>query len=164
MTNPIQPAGTPPLAQPRAPAQRPRPAVRREQPASAFAEVLHKQMQPGTRVRFSAHAQQRLESRGIDLAETELAQLETAVEAAAEKGGRESLVLLDQAALVVSIPNRTVITAMTMDEAGQTVITNIDSAVLARSAPAPETATDGLDPMRGSPGAAERPMRHISME
>ena len=48
----------------------------------------------------------------------------------AAKGGRESLVLVDRMAFVVSVKNRTVITAV--DQAGMRdqVFTNIDSAVL----------------------------------
>lgn len=56
--------------------------------------------------------------------------LEGAVDSVARKGGKDSLVLLGDAALVVSVKNRTVVTAM--DRAGMrgNVFTNIDSAVI----------------------------------
>lgn len=52
------------------------------------------------------------------------------VEKAAAKGAKESLVLVDNAALVVSIKNRTVITAVDKDSLKDNVFTNIDSAVV----------------------------------
>ncbi len=164
MTNPIDPTRVRASVQPRAPAAKPAAPLPNTANPSTFGQVLKQQMTASGAVRFSAHALQRLESRKIQLDPSELARLETAVQAAADKGGRECLVLLDSAALVVNVRNRTVITAMTTDEAGQTVVTNIDSAVLAQSAPASETETNGLAPERGGLGAAERLTRRHSME
>ena len=164
MTHRIDPTLARSVARPRAPAAAREAAPDGATAPDAFARVLEQRMGTANGVRFSAHAARRLESRGIQLSENELTQLETAVHAAAEKGGRESLVLLDSAVLVVNVRNRTVVTAMTPDAAGQTVVTNIDSAVLAQGAPASETATDRPDPARGSLGAADRLTRHISME
>ncbi|MGI6036929.1 MAG: TIGR02530 family flagellar biosynthesis protein [Limnochordia bacterium] len=81
-------------------------------------------------IKFSAHAQARLQSRGIQLTDTQREQLERAVDKAAAKGARESLVLLDDVAFVVSIKNRTVITAMVNPQQEVSVFTNIDSAVI----------------------------------
>lgn len=94
-----------------------------------FARVLDKKL-PSSGVAFSNHAQERLKERGIRLSGSDLERLEGAVESVAKKGGRDSLVLLGDAALVVSVKNRTVVTAM--DRAGMrgNVITNIDSAVI----------------------------------
>ena len=52
---------------------------------------------------------------------------------AQEKGSRDSLILLDELALVVSVRSRTVVTAM--DEASRSdhVFTNIDSVVIGES-------------------------------
>ncbi len=52
------------------------------------------------------------------------------VDRAAAKGARESLVLMDNVALVVSIKNRTVITAVDKANLKESVFTNIDSAVI----------------------------------
>ncbi|MEB3198124.1 MAG: TIGR02530 family flagellar biosynthesis protein [Candidatus Sericytochromatia bacterium] len=81
-------------------------------------------------LKLSAHAQQRLQSRRIDLDAQDWARIHDGVERAAAKGAREALVLSDKAALVVSVKNRTVITAV--DPAGmkENVFTNIDSAVI----------------------------------
>jgi flagellar operon protein len=52
------------------------------------------------------------------------------VEKAAAKGAKESLVLVDEAALVVSIKNKTVITAVDKSALKDNVFTNIDSAII----------------------------------
>jgi flagellar operon protein len=96
---------------------------------SAFADVLR--TRPGQPVRFSAHALQRAERRGIDIGPATLGRLADGVDRAAGKGARASVVLVDQTAFVVSVPNRTVITAVDREHMKQQVFTNIDSAVIA---------------------------------
>ena len=135
-------------------------------PAAAFSEVLRGAMQGQEGVRFSAHAQQRLESRDIRLSPEDTARISRAVDQAAAKGARESLLLMDGVALVVSVPNRTVITALGTNESDNTVFTNIDSAVVVPGSLATPNKQDnpGLDPFRGSPRAADRLMRRAGME
>jgi len=86
---------------------------------------------PGTSIRWSAHASARLAQRGLEFTPQQHARLEMAVDKAAAKGAKDSLVLLDDTALVVSAQNRTVITALGMHQAKENVFTNIDSAVIA---------------------------------
>lgn len=81
-------------------------------------------------VKFSGHAQARLASRRIALSESDITKLGDALTRAAAKGARESLVLTDRAALVVSVPNRTVITAVDRDALKENIFTNIDSAMI----------------------------------
>lgn len=81
------------------------------------------------KVKFSSHAQKRLESRNIQLSETELGKLQNAVEKAEAKGAKDSLVVMDNTAFIVNVPNKTVITAMQVDETQENVFTNIDSVV-----------------------------------
>jgi flagellar operon protein len=95
----------------------------------AFADVLR--TQPGQPVRFSSHALQRVERRGIDLSPATLGRLNDGVDRAAAKGARASVVFVDQTAFVVAVPNRTVITAVDREHMKQQVFTNIDSAVIA---------------------------------
>jgi len=113
---------------PTAPRPTPRPAD-----APTFAETLKQAQSPGNpgALKFSSHAQTRIQSRQITLGAAEMQRLEGAVQKAASKGARESLVLIDQTALVVSVPNRTVITVVDKDNLKQNVFTNIDSAVIA---------------------------------
>lgn len=93
----------------------------------AFQEMLREEL---TGVKFSAHALARLRSRGIELTPQDLSRLGEAVNRAETKGARESLVLMDDRAFVVSVKNRTVITAMDGEARKENVFTNIDSAVI----------------------------------
>lgn len=120
-------AGTTP-AQPPAQASR---AART--PPAGFDRLLASRLQEADRaepLRWSAHARDRLAQRRIAVTPEVHERLEGAVAKAAAKGSRESLVLVDQMAFVVSVTNRTVITAV--DRAGMRdqVFSNIDSAVL----------------------------------
>ena len=117
-------------AGPLGPAQ---PARRPTQPTTgpAFGDVLAQKLAPtATPLKFSAHAQQRIERRGISLDQSTLDRLEGGVQRAAAKGARDSLVLVDDTAFVVSVPNRTVITAVDREHMREQVFTNIDSAVI----------------------------------
>lgn len=97
-------------------------------PASFKASL--EQAQANTRLKFSAHAQERLQSRNIQLSQQTLNKLGEAVDKASAKGGRESLILMDNLALVVSVKNRVVITAVDGPSMKDNVFTNIDSAVV----------------------------------
>jgi flagellar operon protein len=82
------------------------------------------------RLKVSSHAQTRLQSRNIELDAAAWDRVMSGVDKAAAKGAKESLVLVDDAALVVSIKNRTVITAVDKASLKENVFTNIDSAVV----------------------------------
>ena len=85
----------------------------------------------GKSIRLSAHAMGRLQERRIQLDADHLARLADGVDRAAAKGSRDSLVLVDQVAFLVSVRNRTVITAVDGDSLRDNVFTKIDSAVIA---------------------------------
>ena len=111
------------------------PAARRPdaQPSDSFSDILGRELQNVSQtdgVRFSRHAQSRLESRNIQLDSGDMRRLSDAVRKAADKGVQDSLVVMDRLAFIVSVPDRTVVTAMPVDEAGQNVFTNIDGAVI----------------------------------
>jgi flagellar operon protein len=82
-------------------------------------------------VQFSGHALQRVRRRGIEVDAGTLERLQSGVDRAAGKGARESVVFVDSTAFVVSVRNRTVITAVDRDHMKDHVFTNIDSAVIA---------------------------------
>lgn len=82
-------------------------------------------------LQFSRHAAKRIEQRGLELDAARLERLEQAVGRAADKGSRDSLILLDELALVVSVQQRTVVTAMDQAASKEHVFTNIDSVVIA---------------------------------
>ena len=96
-----------------------------------FRSVLNERMaQSPSRVRFSKHATQRLEQRRLHLSEADLRSLERATDKAAAKGSREALMMMGGLHLIVSVRDRTVVTAMPAERAGDVVYTNIDSAIL----------------------------------
>ena len=99
----------------------------------SFEEVLRRQQSLSTTgsetLKFSKHATQRLESRGISLSDEQNVRLQSGVEKASAKGINESLVLVDSLAFIVNVPNKTVVTAMDQTETQSNVLTNIDGAV-----------------------------------
>lgn len=105
--------------------QRPSSQPQRNAQGIDFGQLLEKEL--GLKV--SGHAQTRLKSRGIDLADSDWTRVKDGIDRAAQKGSKESLVMLDDIALVVSVKNRTVITAVAKEQLKENVFTNIDSAV-----------------------------------
>lgn len=100
-----------------------------ESTGPSFQEVLQGVVSPA-KVRFSAHAEKRLQTRGISFDAQKMEQLSQAIEKVESKGGKESLVILDDVALIVSVKNRTVITAIDGESLKENVFTNIDSAII----------------------------------
>ncbi len=98
----------------------------------SFESIFNEQLGEQSEVKFSAHALKRLESRDIILNHGELTQLKEAVNRADAKGSKESLILMDRMALVVSIKNRTVITAVDSGSLKENEFTKIDSAVIVK--------------------------------
>jgi len=86
--------------------------------------------QPNDGLTFSKHLTERINRRSIDLSPEKLDRLSQAVDKVADKGARESLVLLDNLALLVSVSNRTVLTAIETGKMKNGVFTNIDSVVV----------------------------------
>ena len=81
-----------------------------------------------SKLKFSGHAQTRMISRDISLDDNQLQRLEQAIDKLAEKQGNNSLVMMDDTAFIVNVPNRTVITLFDKSQIQENVITNIDSA------------------------------------
>lgn len=94
----------------------------------SFESIFQKELE---KVKFSSHALKRLEERNIELSEAEMTKINTAIERAELKGSKDSLVMMDQTAFIVNIPNKTVITALPIAESKENVFTNIDSVVFA---------------------------------
>jgi flagellar operon protein len=81
-------------------------------------------------LKFSAHAMQRLNDRKIHIDPATMQRVNSAVDKAASKGVQDTLVLTKDAALIVSVKNRTVVTAMDRNAMDGNVFTNIDGAVI----------------------------------
>ena len=94
---------------------------------ASFADILQSATK---KVSFSNHAMQRMESRNLNLSTQDLQKLDDTVDMMAKKGAKESLIYMNDMALVVSVANRTVITAMDGKSAKENIFTNIDSAAI----------------------------------
>ena len=104
-------------------------------PSSSFRSILEQtaaiaSAPPAPTLKFSNHALQRLQSRNITLSEDDVARMNTMADKAAAKGAKQSLFIMRDTAMVVSIKNRTVITAVDQESMKDNVFTNIDSAAI----------------------------------
>lgn len=81
-------------------------------------------------LKFSSHAVDRMRTRGIHFDQDTMGKIENAVSRAASKGAKETLLLTDNSALIVSVKNNTVVTVMDKQGLKDNVFTNIDSTVV----------------------------------
>ena len=95
----------------------------------SFEEILNSRVSEDAGLKFSKHANMRMQSRSIDLSEDQRTRLENGAQKAGAKGIRESLVMVDDLAFIVNTSNKTVITAI--GEGEDKIFTNIDGAVIA---------------------------------
>ena len=84
-----------------------------------------------TELKISRHAQLRMSDRGMELTTEQWERLQDGADQAARKGIKDSLVVVDDLAFIVNVPNRTVVTAMDPTAEDQNVFTNINGAVIA---------------------------------
>ena len=96
--------------------------------SSNFNKIFENEL---SKIKFSGHANTRMESRNIELSGTDLQRMTTAVDKAREKGSNESLIMMDENAFIVNLNNNTVKTAFSNNDMHENVITNIDSAIFA---------------------------------
>lgn len=81
-------------------------------------------------LKFSNHAIERMRDRGITVRPEEMVKLNDAIDKAAKKGSRETLVLMGDTAMIVSVKNKTIVTAMDRESMRDKVFSNIDSTVI----------------------------------
>ena len=96
----------------------------------SFGQIFSQKSIEENGLKFSKHASFRLTDRGIDLTDGQMARLNDGARKAAEKGIKDSLVLVDDMAFIVNIPNQTVVTAMDSTETIENVFTHINGAVI----------------------------------
>ncbi|MER2125891.1 TIGR02530 family flagellar biosynthesis protein [Solibacillus sp. FSL H8-0523] len=106
------------------------PTVKSVGQASKQSFIDHLKQASEQHLKISKHASERLTERNISISEGEWQQITEKVFEAKDKGVNQPLVLLDQAALVVSAKNATVITALDRAEAKQQLFTNIDGTIV----------------------------------
>ena len=96
----------------------------------SFKAILQDKLDSSQGVNFSRHAMNRVMERNIDLSDENIERLNEGVKLAGEKGLDDTLILLDNAAFIVSVRNNTVITTVSRDEMTGNVFTNIDGTVV----------------------------------
>lgn len=95
----------------------------------SFDDVLAR---AGTDLTLSRHAQKRVDRRELNLDASHMKRLDSAIASASAKGARNSVVMIDDLAMVVDINDRTVVTAMQRQGGSEPkVFTNVDSVVIA---------------------------------
>ena len=104
------------------------PVQEKKNVSSSFNDIFTQELE---KVKFSSHAMRRLESRNIQFSDSEMTKINSAIEKAELKGAKDSVVLMEDTALIVNIPNKTVVTAMQVKNGGEDIFTNIDSVIFA---------------------------------
>jgi flagellar operon protein len=97
---------------------------------TSFKDVLEKQINTKESFVISNHAAERLRQRNISFNETDMKNINEGINKAEEKGCQESLILYKDTALITSIKNRTIITAVDKESSKGNVFTNIDSVIM----------------------------------
>lgn len=98
-----------------------------EKPVKSFQEHFRQVQQE---LKISKHASERMQERNIEITEVEWQEVTNKVFEALTKGVKQPLVLMEQAALIISAKNATVITAMDRFEAKSQLFTNIDGTIV----------------------------------
>ena len=96
---------------------------------SNFSQIFdhYKSVEP---LKISKHASERMQLRNISISEHEWDVITEKISEAKQKGVKQPLVILDQATLIVSATNNTVITALDRYEAKEQLFTNIDGTIV----------------------------------
>jgi flagellar operon protein len=102
---------------------------KKQQASNGFENILNEKLKENSGLKFSKHAEQRLQSRNIILTDLQKDKINKAVSKADQKGVKDSLVMMDNLAFVVNVKSRTVITVVNSNELRDNVFTNIDGAV-----------------------------------
>ncbi len=99
-------------------------------PNSDFKEILQSQINKQNEIKFSKHAIERLQSRNINLSKQEMQKIDAALTKAADKGVKETLIIMGNTAFIANVKSRTIVTAAANENLKDNVFTNIDGAVI----------------------------------
>ena len=110
-----------------------RPELVGKEQGPSFQQILNEKrgVTQTNELKFSKHASSRLDSRNIELSANQIERLLEGTSKAENKGINDSLVIVDELAFIVNVPNKTVITAINQNESENNIFTNIDGAVIA---------------------------------
>lgn len=95
-----------------------------------FGTILKDKIHEQSGLKFSKHAEARLQARRISLNSNQMERIKDGVNKAEEKGVKDSLILMDNVALVVNVKSKTVVTAASTGDLKESIFTNIDGAVI----------------------------------
>ncbi len=96
--------------------------------ANTFQNILSNAVDDNEKIEFSKHAKLRMMDRNIKISPSQMKRIENGMVQARDKGIKDSLVLVDNLALIVNVKNNIVVTAV--DESKEKIFTNIDGAVI----------------------------------
>lgn len=99
-------------------------------PNGDFKEILQSQINKQNEIKFSKHAVERLQSRNINLSKQEMQRIDVALTKAADKGVKETLIIMGNTAFIANVKSRTIVTATTGENLKDNIFTNIDGAVI----------------------------------
>ncbi|MFD2657198.1 TIGR02530 family flagellar biosynthesis protein [Gracilibacillus thailandensis] len=94
--------------------------------SSHFAEVLKQQQ----KIEISKHASDRMTQRNIHLSDADWNKMNEKLDQAKDKGVKESLVIMDEAAFIVNAESKKVITALDKSELSSKIFTNINGTIV----------------------------------
>lgn len=97
---------------------------------NGFGQMLQDRIKEKEGLQFSRHAAERANQRGIEMSDSFLNDLQSAVEKARSKGAKDVVVISERGAFIVNVPNNMVVTTISENEMKENIFTNIDSAVL----------------------------------
>lgn len=104
--------------------------IRNSGSSTSFEAVFREELSRQSEVKFSKHAMERLQTRNIKLSTEDLNKINDAVNKAAEKGVKETLIIMGSSAFIANVKNKLIITAATEENLKNNVFTNIDGAVI----------------------------------
>lgn len=96
----------------------------------AFKDILSSEINKKNGFVISNHAAQRLKQRNISFNDADMKTINEGINKADEKGSKDCLILYKDTALVTSIKNRTIVTAVDKESSKGNVFTNLDSVVI----------------------------------
>lgn len=98
--------------------------------STSFSELLQRELNQSQTLTFSKHAQQRVETRQVEVTPQLMDKLNEAVTQAKEKGIEDALIISDSASFIVNVPSYTVVTTMNNNETKNRIFTNINGTVI----------------------------------
>jgi flagellar operon protein len=102
--------------------------VAKDSEIKGFGDILKERINKDTGFTISKHAAERMEN--VSMSPLDMNKINAAIDKAKDKGSKNCLIVYKDMAMITSVDNRTVITAVESSRARDNVFTNIDSVIL----------------------------------